>query len=224
MMMSFYKYGKNSFDRIGSGICGSILSIIFVFFIIAIQGCSKNVKPVEAVNLLSADEHIKLGIAYEAKGDMDSAVEEYKKALLREPDNPRAHLFFGNVLMKKKDFEGAEREYKEVIYLNPSLCAAYNNLAWLYIKRHEKFSEAERLLKKAVALDVENSPAYYDTLGVLYYEKGDYTLSEQTLLKALNDAKGETREKVLSHLVQTYNKMGLGDNVKKMLQEKGGNN
>jgi len=110
---------------------------------------------------LSPEEHLNLGVAYEKKGELDSALVEYKAASKKLP---RAYLYIGNVYFQKNEFDEAEYYYREAIKQNPLNADAYNNLAWLYFIERENLDEAERLALKAIELNPAKKEMYLDTL------------------------------------------------------------
>ncbi len=110
---------------------------------------------------LSPEEHLNLGVTYEKKGELENALEEYKKASKKLP---MAYLYIGNVYFQKNEFDKAEFYYKKTIKKDPENADAYNNLAWLYYKKRENLKEAERLAIKAIELNPSKKENYSDTL------------------------------------------------------------
>ncbi len=111
---------------------------------------------------LSPEEHLKLGMAYEAK-EPERALEEYRHAARKIP---LAHLYLGNTLFGLKRLKEAEAEYREAARLMPDNAEALNNLAWALLTRGGSLPEAEELARKAVALDPKR-PAFVDTLAAV---------------------------------------------------------
>jgi tetratricopeptide (TPR) repeat protein len=121
---------------------------------------------------LAPEERINLGVAYERRGKIDKAIEEYRIASKRLPI---AYLYLGNAYMQKGDLYEAERYYRIAIRKVSNLSDAYNNLAWLYYTRGTKGSdltaedmketlkEAERLALRAIEIDPSNEN-YKNTL------------------------------------------------------------
>lgn len=120
---------------------------------------------------LTPEEHINLGVAYEKKGEINNAIEEFKKASKKLPI---AYLYLGNAYMQKGDIDEAEKYYRKAIKKQPDLADAYNNLAWLYYNKakgsglkaediNEILKEAEGLALKALELNSSNEN-YKDTL------------------------------------------------------------
>ena len=110
---------------------------------------------------LSPEEHINLGVAYEKRGELDSALKEYGEASKRLPV---AYLYMGNVFLQKNEFGRAESYYKKAIEKDPRNADAYNNLAWLYFVKKENLEGAESLVLKAIELNPSKKEIYQDTL------------------------------------------------------------
>jgi tetratricopeptide (TPR) repeat protein len=110
---------------------------------------------------LTPEEHLNLGVAYEKKGEFDSAIKEYE---LAAKELPIANLYLGNAHFHKKDFDKAEKYYKLTIEKEPENADAYNNLAWLYYRKQENLDQAESLALKAMEMNPSKSDIYSDTL------------------------------------------------------------
>lgn len=112
---------------------------------------------------LSGAEHLKLGMAYESKGEPDRAAAEYKLALRTEP---LARLYLGNIYYGQKRLAEAETEYRAALERLPGNPEVMNNLAWVLFSRGRMLDEAKDLAERAVAKapSAEARAAYQDTL------------------------------------------------------------
>ncbi|MDA8157128.1 MAG: tetratricopeptide repeat protein [Actinomycetota bacterium] len=112
---------------------------------------------------LTPEEHIKLGVAYEQKGELDAAIDQYSRAIKEDRKNSAAYLFLGNSWFEKKDYAKAEKNYRKAIAASPANAEAYNNLAWLLYTEKTDLQEARALSAKAAQLEPSNKD-FKDTL------------------------------------------------------------
>ncbi len=92
---------------------------------------------------------------------------EYEDFLKRHPDHARAHIAFGSFLNDIHDEDGARVQYEKAIALDPTIPAAWNNLANLY-GHTGPVSKMFELYAKAIELD-PNEPVYYENLATVVY-------------------------------------------------------
>ena len=132
------------------------------FVALVILGCSMP-RIIVLDDPLTADEHLKLGIAYEAKSEYDAAIKEYEAAAKQLNI---ANLHIGNIYFEKKDLDRAEVYYRKAMKTpnDPDIADAYNNLAWLYYIKKDRLDDAEFLVTKAIELKPSSADNYKDTL------------------------------------------------------------
>lgn len=92
------------------------------------------------------------------KGDLESALKSYDKALELLPEFPEAELQKGNALLSLKRPEEAEKAYRRALELRDEWTLAMVSLGSLLVDRG-KYAEAEPLLKRAIDADDANQPA-----------------------------------------------------------------
>lgn len=134
-----------------------------------------------------------------------------------QKDNPKdaAFLFYqGTRALARKDYGSAEKNYAEVIKLQPNHAVAYNNLAWVSSKLNKEGAIA--YAEKANAL-APNQPAFMDTLAILLSDKGDYAKAVELQNKALSLQPQNALFKL--NLAKIHIKGGKKDLARKELDE-----
>ena len=123
---------------------------------------------------LSADDHFRLGAAYEAEGLQDDAVRQYQRAARLNRANPEPWVALGNVKFKKSEFARAEGDYLHALNISPFHAGAQNNLAMTYLAENRNLKEAERLAKAALRRNGPLQPYVLDTLARIYEAEGRF--------------------------------------------------
>lgn len=104
-----------------------------------------------------------LAIIYLAKGDLDNAITELKKAIsyqLREETMPPLYIELGNANLKLEKYEPAEIAFKDALKIDPNLVNAHYGLADAYL-RQNKIDEGLVELKRVVELAPDSQEAKY---------------------------------------------------------------
>jgi len=86
------------------------------------------------------------------------------------------HSFLGDELFNRRDYEGAKREYEEIIINNPDyheIDRIYSNLGDCYMIKRD-FSRAEEYYLKAVEASRGRNYESYYRLGTISADRGDY--------------------------------------------------
>ena len=117
---------------------------------------------------------------------MEKAVAEVDQLLARNDRVVPALLMKALLLSALGDESGAIEYYRNTLELHPENPIASNNLAWIYGENHRNLGEAVSLARTARKKDPNNT-SFADTLGWTYYKMGNYTLSVEHLLFAVNN-------------------------------------
>lgn len=114
----------------------------------------------------------------------DEALDAYQKAAALTPKDPEPHLSGGLLRERRKDFSGAEAEYKQVLVLDPHSNEAVIGLANIYMKS-SRVAEAEPLLRQLAAERPDDAGLHLQLGRVLAaQDKKDEAIVEiQTALK-----------------------------------------
>ena len=116
--------------------------------------------------------------------DMQKAIDEAERLSTDQEDKDAVSFMRGAMYEKRKDFDGAEREFRKVLQANPKNASALNYLGYMLADRNIRLNEALEMIRQAVDLDPNNG-AYLDSLGWVYYRLGDYEKAEQYLRSAI---------------------------------------
>ena len=101
----------------------------------------------------SADPRMEQGARFEAKGEFEMALGEYRAILAENPKNAEAYFAAAQVRMKMKDYSGALANYRLAYKFDASMSAAYEGAAKVYEALGQKAkADAER------AKDPKNNP------------------------------------------------------------------
>ena len=111
------------------------------------------------------------GVAYDFKGDYDSAIEDYSTKIKQNPNDAEAYNDRGNTYGNKGDYPHAIEDYNQAIQLKPRFAEAYNNRGTAYVQKG-KPDLAIKDFDKAIDLKNDYANAYYNR-GVFYDRQGD---------------------------------------------------
>ena len=123
----------------------------------------------------------------------DDALDAYQKAAALTPKDPEPHLSAGLLRERRKDFPGAEIEYRQVLVLDPHSGEAVIGLTNIYMKSG-RVAEAEPLLRQ-LATDRPDDAGLHLQLGRVLAAQGkkDEAIAEiQAALKlSPNDSEAQ---------------------------------
>jgi len=112
------------------------------------------------------------GLGYMRKGEVDKAIETFKKGIELAPDYPSLYNSLGEAYYHKGQLKEAERMFKKAIEIRPNFPEAYNNLGVLYRKINLTDNAIEEF-KKAIHL-IPGSPDFHYNLGNAYLANNHY--------------------------------------------------
>lgn len=82
-----------------------------------------------------AREALHRGISAQRRGDVKTAIEEYRKAIALSPEMPEAHANLGTALADAGDFDAAIEEDNRTLLIAPDKTAVRMNLGLAYYKK-----------------------------------------------------------------------------------------
>jgi WD40 repeat protein/serine/threonine protein kinase/tetratricopeptide (TPR) repeat protein len=135
-----------------------------------------------------ANELRQRGQPTEASQLLERTIAEYHKVVELDPKNSSAFGSLGNLLLSRKDYDGAGTAYKKAIEIKPDDGSVHNSLAWLLATCPDpKLCDPGRAVKhaqKAVELAPKDGNIW-NTLGVAQYRAGDCKAAVTALEKSM---------------------------------------
>lgn len=105
-----------------------------------------------------------------------------------------------------------EQDLRKVIRIKPDYAHAYNALGYVLADRTDRLAEAGELLEKALALAPDDG-FILDSMGWLYYRKGDLAKAQETLERAY---KNRPDAEIAAHLGEVLWMKGAKDEADKL--------
>ena len=108
---------------------------------------------------LAADPRIEQGAIFEAKGDYEMALGEYRAILAEQPQNSEAYFLAAEVYFKTKNYSRALANYRLAYKFTPTMTAAYEGAAKVYEQMGQKAKAEEERAKDPKNRPAEPAPA-----------------------------------------------------------------
>ncbi len=144
----------------------------------------------------------------------DEALALYDKAIEYRPDNEGIVLGRCDLLMRVGRLDDAIVEYRKALKRWPDSSLTMNALGYTLANRTDRFVEAEKLIRKALALDPDN-PAIIDSFGWVLYKLGQH----DEALKQLNLAYQRLQDhEVAAHIVEVMVQLQRRDEALELLE------
>lgn len=168
--------------------------------------------------------HYIMAVLYDDLGDIDRAIQEYKRALRTEYKNAVIHLNLAVSYMKKNEFNKAAAELDIAIKLDPEAVEPHAIKALLYSlqnKAEESNREYEFALKNASKLHPKDV-GIYKNLGLLYLQQKKLHAAEKVyrLILDLSVSDAEAHFYLANIYDQTNNRKRVEEELKKAIELK----
>jgi tetratricopeptide (TPR) repeat protein len=124
-----------------------------------------------------------LGMAYLALGRTASAREAFERAVQLNPCGSMSYLRLGDSYLALGDTAKAIPAYDRALVLGEWNLEAANNAAWLRAMRGQDLDRALEIARGLTRRD--RDPNHLDTLGWVYYRRGDYGRAAEALERAI---------------------------------------
>ncbi len=119
------------------------------------------------------------------KQQVDRALEQYRKILTLRPNDASTYALIALLEDGRNNTAEAESNYRKALELNPGMPIAANNLAWIIVESQDGNADEALQFAKGAIEKVPNNPAFYDTLGWVFFKKGLNPLAVEHLKKAV---------------------------------------
>ncbi|MGH7982434.1 MAG: tetratricopeptide repeat protein [Candidatus Udaeobacter sp.] len=100
------------------------------------------------------------GMAFEDNGEMNRALDAYRKVLNVDPGQAQLAARVAGLLIQQDDFPQAIDVLKDAIKANPNNAEPYQQLAFIYLKYLKKTDQAIDYANRAIALNPEDAEGY----------------------------------------------------------------
>jgi len=134
-----------------------------------------------------------------------------RRAVELNDQEPVSHMALGNVLLWRRDHEGALSEFRHMIVLDPNFAQgqAATGLALMYAGRA---AEALEPIATAMRLDPHYSPIVLHFLAQANYSLGEYETAAQLLVRRIARTPGTDSSRML--LASCYGHLGRGEDAR----------
>ncbi|MCU0560251.1 MAG: tetratricopeptide repeat protein [Desulfobacterales bacterium] len=194
-------------------------AVVHMAFILQEQGSTAEaLQQLESAiqrNPANPELHYYLGTILEEAGRYDEAAAALVQATQKAPDNANFLFRLGIVYDKQKNKPASIETMRRVIALDPKNANALNYLGYTYAEMGENLDEAEQLILEALR-HKPNDGYITDSLGWVYYQKGDYRRALEHLKRAHELVPDDPT--IMEHLGDAYLKLGDKANALKFYQ------
>jgi tetratricopeptide (TPR) repeat protein len=171
----------------------------------------------EALKILSEIEkrkpkesniYFEIGLTYFLSGNYPQSIRYYNRAISLEANKAYFYYYRANSYEKLGYVPEVQKDIQKCWEINPNFSQAYNFLGYLYAERNIELEESLKLIKKAIELEPDN-PAFQDSLGWIYYQRGNLeeALYHLQLAVELMEEKDEKDGVVYEHLGDIFYKL-----------------
>lgn len=107
----------------------------------------------------------------------------WQRVVEDDPDSLQARFSLAAALERTGRFQEATEMFRNLLRESPDFHLALNYLGYMWAERGQNLDEAQSLVERALELDPGNG-AYVDSLGWIFYQKGEYEKALSQLRRA----------------------------------------
>ena len=144
----------------------------------------------------------------------DEGLALYEKAITYRPDNQNLILGRSELLLQVGRLDEAIVEYRAAAKRWPDSSMVLNALGYTLADRTDQYDEAEKLIRKALAMNPQ-SPAIIDSLGWVLYKLDQHEAGLAELQRAYE---GMNDPEIASHLVEVLAELERRDEALELLE------
>jgi tetratricopeptide (TPR) repeat protein len=149
-----------------------------------------------------------LSSLYRKAKEYPKAIQAMEQVIVLDPKNDQAYFQLGALYDENKNKEKSIANMKRAIELNSQNAPALNYLGYTWAEMGVQLDEAEALIQRALKIE-PNDGFYIDSLGWVYYQKGDYPKAVEHLERAVEITVDDPT--IMEHLGDAYEKAGRPD-------------
>jgi tetratricopeptide (TPR) repeat protein len=120
---------------------------------------------------------------YDRRARPADAVALFRQLTQLQPKSAVNHFYLGNVYVRQKRYDDAERAYQKVVNISPDRPDGYIAMVQLYLVTKRKLPEARELAAKAAKL--KPNPQAYFLLAVVCSRSGDRASAVAAIERAM---------------------------------------
>ena len=162
------------------------------------------------------DVLILLASLYRKAKDYQKAIATLQEVAVLDPKNDQVQFQLGALYDEIKNKDKTVEHMKKAIELNPQNAPALNYLGYTWAEMGVRLDEAEELILRALKVE-PNDGFYIDSLGWVYYQRGDYRRAVEQLERAVELTVDDPT--ITEHLGDAYEKVGKVDKALQRYQD-----
>ncbi len=155
-----------------------------------------------------------LGLCFYNRGELESALSQFRKILDNVPDSRQGRLMTGTILLAQKRVDDAITEIQKVLQKDDNDAVAHNLLGNAYMSKG-MFEDGMREFNKATKIDPKIVDAYLKK-GYFYFSRGKNLEGESELASAVQAAPDAMNSRLL--LASYHLRSGKGDKALSVLK------
>ena len=137
--------------------------------------------------------------------EMGKVLDAADKLSAAKEDKAGVLFLRGAMYEREKNYDLAEKTFRQVLDLDPTNASAMNYLGYMLADQNTRLPEAQDLIKKAISLE-PNNYAFLDSLGWVYYRMNRLNDAEQELTRSVQLMSKDPT--IHDHLGDVYFKQG----------------